>query len=141
MSLFNVSAQKERLLLERMKKLGVSEQDIEETFVRSSGPGGQKVNKSSSCVFIRHIPTGLSVKYQRERSQALNRFLARRLLLDKIERMQKGMVSRERERIEKIRRQKRKRSKRAKEKMLADKHHQAQKKHFRSPVTREELWD
>ena len=67
MSLFNVSAQKERLLLERMKKLGVSEKDIEETFVRSSGPGGQKVNKSSSCVFIRHIPTGLSVKYQRER--------------------------------------------------------------------------
>ena len=141
MSLFNVSAQKERLLLERMKKLGVSEKDIEETFVRSSGPGGQKVNKSSSCVFIRHIPTGLSVKYQRERSQALNRFLARRLLMDKIERMQKGMVSRERERIEKIRRQKRKRSKRAKEKMLSDKHHQAQKKQLRSPVKSEELWD
>ena len=141
MSLFTVSAQKEKLLLERMKKLGVSEKDIEETFVRSSGPGGQKVNKSSSCVFIRHIPTGLSVKYQRERSQALNRFLARRLLLDKIERMQKGMVSRERERIEKIRRQKRKRSKRAKEKMLADKHHQTQKKQLRSPVKNEELWD
>jgi protein subunit release factor B len=141
MALFNVSAQKERLLLERMRKLGVSENDIEETFVRSSGPGGQKVNKSSSCVFIRHIPTGLSVKYQRERSQALNRFLARRLLLDKIERMQKGMVSRERERIEKIRRQKRKRSKRAKEKMLADKRHQAQKKQFRSSVKTEELWE
>lgn len=139
MSLFNVSASKEKVLLDRMKKLGVSEQDIEETFIRSSGPGGQKVNKSSSCVFIRHIPTGLSVKYQRERSQALNRFLARRLLLDKIERMQKGMVSRERERIEKIRRQKRKRSKRAKEKMLADKHHQAVKKQSRSPIKDEEL--
>ena len=139
MSLFNVSASKEKVLLDRMKKLGVSEQDIEETFVRSSGPGGQKVNKSSSCVFIRHTPTGLSVKYQRERSQALNRFLARRLLLDKIERMQKGMVSRERERIEKIRRQKRKRSKRAKEKMLADKHHQAVKMQSRSPIKVEEL--
>jgi len=139
MSLFNVSASKEKVLHDRMKKLGVSEQDIEETFVRSSGPGGQKVNKSSSCVFIRHIPTGLSVKYQRERSQALNRFLARRLLLDKIERMQKGQVSRERERIEKIRRQKRKRSKRAKEKMLADKHHQAGKKQFRSSIKDEEL--
>ena len=139
MSLFNVSASKEKVLLDRMKKLGVSEQDIEETFVRSSGPGGQKVNKSSSCVFIRHIPTGLSVKYQRERSQALNRFLARRLLLDKIERMQKGLVSRERERIEKIRRQKRKRSKRAKEKMLADKHHQAVKKQSRSSIKDEEL--
>ena len=122
-----------------MKKLGVAEKDIEETFVRSSGPGGQKVNKSSSCVFIRHIPTGLSVKYQRERSQALNRFLARRLLLDKIERMKKGLVSREQERIEKIRRQKRKRSKRAKEKMLADKHHQAGKKQLRSPIKGEEL--
>jgi len=141
MSLFNVSQQKEKLLIDRMKKLGVSEKDIEETFVRSSGPGGQKVNKSSSCVFVRHIPTGLAVKYQRERSQALNRFLARRLLLDKIERMQKGMVSRERERIEKIRRQKRKRSKRAKEKMLANKHHQAQKKQLRTPFKGEELWD
>ena len=141
MSLFNVSAQKEKLLQDRMKKLGVSEKDIEETFVRSSGPGGQKVNKSSSCVFIRHIPTGLSVKYQRERSQALNRFLARRLLLDKIERMQKGMVSSERERAEKIRRQKRKRSKRAKQKMLADKHHKAEKKQLRAPVKSEELWD
>ena len=139
MSLFNVSAAKEKVLLDRMKKLGVAEKDIEETFVRSSGPGGQKVNKSSSCVFIRHIPTGLSVKYQRERSQALNRFLARRLLLDKIERMQKGLVSRERERIEKIRRQKRKRSKRAKDKMLADKHHQAGKKQLRSPIKGEEL--
>ena len=138
MSLFTVSASKEKVLLDRMKKLGVSEKDIEETFIRSSGPGGQKVNKSSSCVFIRHIPTGLSVKYQRERSQALNRFLARRLLLDKIERMQKGLVSREKERIEKIRRQKRKRSKRAKEKMLADKHHQAEKKQHRSPITGEE---
>lgn len=139
MSIFNVSSAKEKVLLARMKKLGVAEKDIEETFVRSSGPGGQKVNKSSSCVFIRHIPTGLSVKYQRERSQALNRFLARRLLLDKIERMQKGLVSRERERIEKIRRQKRKRSKRAKEKMLADKHHQAGKKQLRSPIKGEEL--
>jgi len=139
MSLFNVSASKEKVLLDRMKKLGVAEKDIEETFVRSSGPGGQKVNKSSSCVFIRHIPTGLSVKYQRERSQALNRFLARRLLLDKIERMQKGLVSREQERIEKIRRQKRKRSKRAKDKMLADKHHQAGKKQLRSPIKGEEL--
>ena len=139
MSIFNVSASKEKVLLGRMKKLGVAEKDIEETFVRSSGPGGQKVNKSSSCVFIRHIPTGLSVKYQRERSQALNRFLARRLLLDKIERMQKGLVSREQERIEKIRRQKRKRSKRAKEKMLADKHHQAGKKQLRSPIKGEEL--
>ena len=93
MSIFKISAEKEKALLERMCQLQVSEKDLEETFVRASGPGGQKVNKTSSCVFIRHIPTGLSVKCQRERSQAVNRFIARRLLLDKIEHMQKGIVA------------------------------------------------
>ena len=132
-----ISAEKEKALTERMQQLKVSENDLEETFVRASGPGGQKINKTSTCVFIRHIPTGLSVKCQRERSQALNRFLARRLLLDKIERLQKGIVSREKERIEKIRRQKRKRSKRAKEKMLQEKHHQSEKKKLRSTIDTE----
>ena len=120
--------------MERMSHLGISEKDLEETFVRSSGPGGQKVNKTSTCVFIRHIPTGLSVKCQRERSRAINRFLARRLLLDKVERMQKGIISKEKERIEKIRRQKRKRSKRAKDKILKEKHQQSEKKRLRSSI-------
>jgi len=137
MSIFTISAEKEKALLERMRQLQVSEKDLEETFVRASGPGGQKVNKTSSCVFIRHIPTGLSVKCQRERSQAINRFLARRILLDKIERMQKGIVSSEKERIEKIRRQKRKRSKRAKEKILEEKHHKSEKKKLRSTIDTE----
>ena len=134
MSIFTISPEKEKALLERMRQLKVSEKDLEETFVRASGPGGQKVNKTSSCVFIRHVPTGLSVKCQRERSQAINRFLARRLLLDKIERKQKGILAKEKERIEKIRRQKRKRSKRAKEKILNEKHHQSGKKKLRSTI-------
>lgn len=133
-----VSAEKIKEIEQRMQALGVSEADFEESFIRSSGPGGQKVNKSSSCVYLVHIPTGLSVKCQRERSQALNRFLARRLLLDKIEAQKKGFIAAEKETIEKIRRQKRKRSKRAKEKILKDKHRQARKKELRGKVAPED---
>jgi peptide chain release factor len=135
MSLFNISAEKEKALLERMNGLGILEDDLQETFVRSSGPGGQKVNKTSSCVHLVHLPTGLSVKCQKERSQTLNRFLARRLLCDKVERLQKGLVETERKEIEKIRRQKRKRSKRAKEKILEYKHIRSEKKALRSKIT------
>jgi peptide chain release factor len=133
-----VSSEKEKELMQRMLELGVSASDIEETFVRSSGPGGQKVNKTSSCVQLLHIPTGLAVKCQRERSQSLNRYLARRLLLDKIERAQKGFVEEEKEKIEKIRRQKRRRSRRAKENILSDKHHQTEKKVLRGKISSEE---
>jgi protein subunit release factor B len=132
MSLFSVSEHKEKALMERMERLGVKEDDLKETFVRSSGSGGQKVNKTSSCVYLVHIPTGLSVKCQQERSQALNRFRARRLLLDRIERIKKGRASTERKRIEKIKRQKRRRSKKAKEKVLQMKHAQSEKKVLRS---------
>jgi protein subunit release factor B len=132
-----VSSDKEKALLDRMASLGVAESDLRETFVRSSGPGGQKVNKTSSCVQLVHIPTGLTVKCQRERSQALNRFLARRLLLDRIERLQKGIAEAERKRIEKLRRQKRKRSRRAQEKILQAKRLQSEKKILRGRVSPE----
>ena len=117
-----------------MSALGIREEDIEESFVRSQGAGGQNVNKTSSCVVLLHRPTGIRVKCQTERSQALNRFLARRRLLDKLEERQRGFVAAERSRIEKIRRQKRKRSKRAREKMLDDKARHAAKKQMRGAV-------
>ncbi len=126
-----VSVEKRQALSERMEKLGIQEEDLQETFVRSSGPGGQKVNKTATCVQLVHIPTGLAVKCQQERSQALNRFLARRLLLDRIERLKEGFLRSEKAKIEKIRRQKRKRSKRAKEKMLEEKRQTSEKKMLR----------
>jgi len=131
MSLYPVSPQKEKQLIERMKQWGVCEEDIQETFVRAQGRGGQKVNKTSSCVMLVHLPTGISIKCQSERSQAMNRFIARRMLLDKIEEKELGRMSLERQRIEKIRRQKKRRSRRGKEKMLKAKHERGEIKEMR----------
>jgi len=137
MGSFPVSLDKETQLTRRMSALGVLETDIEESFVRSGGHGGQNVNKSSTCVMLLHRPTGLQVKCQSTRQQGLNRFLARRLLLDKIEKLQKGYLASEQEKVEKIRRQKRRRSRRAKERMLADKTLHGAKKAARRPVSAE----
>src|SRR5271165_1948602 len=137
MSTYPVSPEKEAQLAQRMAALGVREADIEESFVRSGGHGGQNVNKTSTCVMLLHRPTGLQVKCQATRQQGLNRFIARRLLLDKIEERQKGYVDAERARIEKIRRQKRKRSRRAQQRMLDNKSHHAAKKESRRPVSSE----
>lgn len=134
MSVFPVTARKQHELNERMRRLGVRPEDITESFIRSSGPGGQKVNKASTCVVLLHHPTGIQVKCQTERSQALNRFMARRMLLDKIERQQLGILSAAQQLREKIRRQKRRRSRRAKAKMLEEKRRQAEKKVLRAPV-------
>ena len=134
MSVFPVSPEKECQLTQRMVALGVREIDIQETFVRSGGHGGQNVNKSATCVMLLHVPTQLRVKCQTTRQQGLNRFLARRLLLDKIEALKKGHVDARRDAIEKIRRQKRRRSRRSKQRMLADKSHQTAKKVFRRRV-------
>ena len=120
-----------------MAALGVREADIEETFVRSGGHGGQNVNKTSTCVMLVHRPTGLQVKCKATRQQGLNRFIASRLLLDKIEEKRNGYVAAKRAEIEKIRRQKRKRSRRAKDRMLADKSHHADKKASRRFISME----
>lgn len=129
-----VSPSKEEALYVRMNALGIFEKDVIEKFIRSSGKGGQHVNKASTCVYLKHIPTGIEVKVMKERSQSLNRFFAWRLLTDKIEELIKGKESKKQQEIEKLRRQKRKRSKRAKEKMLKEKKLQAVKKELRGKV-------
>ena len=134
MTTFPVSPKKILELQRLMQRLGVQERELEESFIRSSGPGGQNVNKVSTCVVLRHRPSGLEVRCQRERSQALNRFLARRMLLARLEAQRLGQLSEEAQRIAKIRRQKRKRSRRAKEKLLREKQLRTEKKSLRGPV-------
>ena len=114
-----------------MLALDIQASELEEKFILGSGKGGQKVNKTSSCVYLRHRPSGLEVKCGRTRSREQNRFLARRELCDRLEARVIGRASARRQAAEKIRRQKRRRSRRQKERMLAAKHSQAIKKAFR----------
>ena len=121
-------------LAARMTRLGIRESDLVEKFVRGGGRGGQKINKTSSCVYLRHEPSGIEIKCQAGRSQALNRFLARRLLCDRIEAIEAGQQSAAEQAREKIRRQKRRRSRRQKERILAVKRHRGETKAGRRPV-------
>jgi len=109
---FAVSPEKNAELRRRMEALGVREEDLEERFVRSSGKGGQHVNKSSTCVQLLHRPSGIEVKCMAERSQSLNRFFARRLLLERIEEA-RGVTTAKSEAVERLRRQKARRGRKA----------------------------
>jgi len=128
---FGVRPEKQRALEEKMRRFGIKEEDLIEKFIRSSGPGGQKANKTATCVYLKHVPTGFEVKMQKARSQALNRFLARRELVRKIESHILGKESEEERRREKIRKAKRRRSRRAKKKLLEQKRRQSCKKELR----------
>lgn len=134
MTQFGIGPEKEKALCEKMARLYVREEDLVEKFIRSGGHGGQNVNKTATCVYLKHIPTGIEVKCQKERSQSLNRYYARKILTRKIETLILGKKSEEKSRIEKIKRQKRKRSKRAKEKMLENKRRISRKKKLRARV-------
>ena len=125
---------KKKALKQEMSGLGVREEDIVEKFVRSRGPGGQNVNKTSTCVYLKHVPTGIEVKCKNERSQSQNRYLARKLLLKKIKASILGRLSAERQRIAKLQRLKRKRPMRLKLKILEEKRRHAQKKLLRRGV-------
>lgn len=131
MPAFSASNPKERRLLERMKKLAVRESELRERFILGSGGGGQKQNKTASCVQLAHPPSGIEIKCQQSRSQALNRYYARCELCDRIEDKIRGEKSARRQKAEKIRRQKKRRSRRQKARMLEKKRAQSQKKKLR----------
>jgi protein subunit release factor B len=126
-----ISPEKILTLEKRMLALGIREEDLTEKFIQGSGSGGQKINKTSSCVYIKHEPTGQEVKCQRERSRELNRYLARKELCDRLDEIQNGFLSKRQQEIEKIRRQKRQKSRRQKQRMVADKRKLSEKKSLR----------
>ena len=132
-----ISTDKQEALTARMTSLGIREADLVERFVLGSGSGGQKVNKTSSCVYLRHVPSGIEIKCQRERSRELNRYLARREVCERLEERQLGLRSARQQAIERIRRQKRRRSRKQKERMLNDKRLQGDKKQARRQVAQE----
>ena len=126
-----VSPEKTAALEQSMASLGIREEDLLEKFVRGSGSGGQKINKTSNCVFLKHLPTGVCIKCQIDRSREMNRFLARRELCDQLDAIRQGKAIAKTQAIEKLRRQKRPRSQRSKQRSIADKRALSQKKSLR----------
>jgi len=135
MPVYPVNQEKSDALVSRMEELGIRESDLIESFIRGSGSGGQKINKTSSCVQLIHKPSGIEIKCQQDRSQAMNRFFARRELCARIEEREKGIRSAKQQEHEKIRRQKRRRSRRQKQIMVDGKKKHGAKKAQRGKVS------
>lgn len=132
------SPEKTAALEARMRGLNVTEETLIEKFIHGSGSGGQKVNKTASCVYLKHTPTGIEVKCQQQRSRELNRFIARKELCERLEEKRDGKKSAKQQAFEKIRRQKRRRSRRSKNRMLDAKSKHSEKKNARkSPSANE----
>lgn len=133
-----ITPEKRAALQARMEELGIREDDLLEKFIQGSGAGGQKINKTSSCVFLKHLPTGVCIKCQLERSREMNRFFARRELCDQLDAIRLGKASARTQAIEKLRRQKRRRSRRSKQRSIAEKRsHSAKKGLRRAPGAQE----
>lgn len=126
-----IHAEKLTALEQRLAALGITDSDLLEKFVRGSGSGGQKINKTSNCVFLKHLPTGVCIKCQMDRSREMNRFLARRELCDQLEAIREGRAVAKTQAIEKMRRTNRPRSRNSKNRSVADKRSHSQKKSMR----------
>ena len=129
--------EKQTQLTKRMEKLGIFEEDLIEKFILGSGKGGQKVNKTHSCVYLKHLPSQIEVKCQQERSRDLNRFYARKMLCDKMEEKLHFEESKRKKEIDKIRKQKKRRSRKLKQKLVEEKRTRSQTKQFRKPPKEE----
>jgi len=133
-----VSQDKQTALDDRLAALGIAEDDLLEKFILGSGSGGQKINKTSSCVYLKHLPTGIEIKCQANRSREMNRYQARKELCDKLDEIRLGKDSARQQEMEKIRRQKRQRSRRSKQRSVADKRQLSQKKGLRRSPGRDD---
>ena len=131
-----ISAEKKAALQKRMAKLEIHEDDLLEKFIRGTGSGGQKINKTSSCVYLQHLPTKLEIKCQRDRSREMNRYLARVDICQQLENIQLGRRSERQQAREKIRRRKRRQGTRARARNVEKKRQHGRKKENRRRPTR-----
>ena len=127
----SMSKEKEEAIKKLMVKLGLLEDDLIEKFILGSGRGGQNLQKTSSCVYLKHEPSGIEVKCQHDRSREMNRWIARRLLCEKYQAIILQEKTKKQQEFEKLRRQKKTRSRKQKRKMLEDKRQHSEKKALR----------